>query len=221
MSLYTSQPVALKLSVTALSGKGSLRWGGLGNRTQGMRRGTWASKQSEWLYSSGSEKNEGRAAVELSGGRWEVAVDLLLGMPASSRWNASGCICSRWTVVACAVQDWQRWPACASHGRVDLWTLTGSLLPAPLTLTSCMSPGTFSVSVQIGHGHLNLALSFTHTVRHTPLMPEQRSDGWRWKGIKARWGEWQIHYENSSWYQQASMLANAGECWFWWSPVKW
>lgn len=229
MSLYTSQPVALKLSVTAVSGKGSLRWGGLGNRTQGMRGGTRASKQSDFTAQVWSRTRGGppygalhfsAGAVELSGGRWEVTVDLLLGMPASSRWNASGCICSRWTVVSCALQDWQRRPACASHGRAALWTLTVSLLPAPLTLTSCMSPGTFSVSVQIGHGHLNLTLSFTHTVRHALLMLEQRSDGQGWKGIKARWGEWQIHYEKSSWYQQAPMLVHTGECWFWWSPVK-
>lgn len=134
------------------------------------------AKQSEWLYSSGLEQNEGgptygalhfsAGAVELSGGRWEVTIDLLFGTLASSRWNASGCICSRWTVVAYAVQDWQWWPVCASHGRVALWTLTVSLLPALLTLTSCMSLGTFSMSVQIGHGHLSLTLSFTHT--HCP-----------------------------------------------------
>lgn len=201
MYLYTSQPAALKLSMTALSGKGSLRCGGLGNRTQGMRRGP-RNSQSDftaqvWSRTRGGALHFYAGTVELSGGRWEVTDDLLLGMPASSRWNASGCICSRWTFVACVVQDWQRWPACGSHRRADLWTLTASLLPAPLTLTSCVSPGTFCMSGKIGHSHLNLTLSFTHTVHHAPLMLEQRSDGWRWKGIKARWGEWQIHHEKS------------------------
>lgn len=190
------------------------------------------AKQSEWLYSSGLEQNEGgptygalhfsAGAVELSGGRWEVTIDLLFGTLASSRWNASGCICSRWTVVAYAVQDWQWWPVCASHGRAALWTLTVSLLPALLTLTSCVSLGTFPMSVQIGHGHLSLTLSFTRT--HCPscsIPAGTKGVGWGWRGIKARWGEWQIHYEMSSWYCQVFMLFNTGEFWFWWSPVKW